>query len=56
MIDNKEDWEREEEIKEDHRNSSKKISKVEEGVWKSGVEEDANKKSLGLCYRSQRDI
>jgi len=29
---------------------------VEEDIWESGVKEDANKESLGSCYRSQRDI
>jgi len=29
---------------------------VEESVWKSRVREDANKKDLGSCYRSQGDV
>jgi len=38
------------------RNGPKKIPKVEEGVWKSRVRKDANKKSLGSCDRSQGDV
>jgi len=29
---------------------------VEESIWKDRVRENANEKSLGLCYRSQGDV
>jgi len=54
-IDDKKDWRRKEEIKEDHR-EIKEISKVEESVWEGRVGENADKKSLGSCYRSQGDV
>jgi len=29
---------------------------VKESIWESRVRENANKKGLGLCYRSQGDV
>jgi len=54
-IDDKKDWGRKEEIKEDHR-EIKEIPKVEESVWEGRVRENADEKSLGSCYRSQGDV
>jgi len=38
------------------RDSPKEILRVEESIWKGRVRENANEKSLGLCYRSQGDV
>jgi len=57
VINDKEDWGREEEIEEDYRKTEEMVPrKVEESVWEGRVGENANKKSLGLCYRSQGNI
>ena len=41
---------------ENWRNSTAEILEVEKGIWKGRIREDANKKGLGSCYRSQRDV
>jgi len=29
---------------------------VEEGIWENGIRKDTDKKNLGSCYRSQRNV
>ena len=55
--DEKEDWGREEEMELYHRKVEAmvppEVPQVAEGVWKSGVRENANKEDMGSCHRSQ---
>ena len=37
-------------------NGSSKVLQVVEGVWKDGVRENANKKDMKSCYRSQGGV
>jgi len=55
-MENKEDWERDKEVKADYKKIEEMVPKIEKGVWEGRAGKNTNKENLGSCHRSQRNV